>query len=568
MPKDDFGSKELSKLLSSSEEEIRKALRIFEQPLNPIVDALKPSAGLLGSEFEENPIPATDVLAEQSRKITEFTGTGLARDLAANLTGIGYAHRSVPDHVNSAEALLSTVTGAAAAGAMALPTDAIHRSALDQVTAIGAFPPSTTGAVAAAAMALPIDAIHRSALDQVTAIGAFPPSTTGAVAAAAMGLPTGAIHRSVLDHVTGIGASPPSVTGVAAAAMGLPTGAIYRSALDQVTGIGALIPSATGVAAAAMGLPIDSTYGLAARSAGDFVDQFRLPAMGEVSRLLQGIANPIERQYGLTSTVLESSLGAMNQPWLNAGDTLASVTGIAKLHGIGHLVASEPPFAPNVAKALRADFGDWRDPITWPSNLANDMGVRAGLYVERGFNPLLTEFPVFTFEEGLESSGLQEDIPVLVVAYGEPVPRSDDNEEETFFERNNLAHDWLQRFETQIRHFIDRVMSTAFGSDWPRHRLPNGLYDEWLSKKVKDTSGHSWPIIYYADFTDYERIICKQDNWKAVFASRFKRPELVRESLQRLYPSRLATMHARPLMPEDELFIFVEIKRLVRLFVV
>jgi hypothetical protein len=35
---------------------------------------------------------------------------------------------------------------------------------------------------------------------------------------------------------------------------------------------------------------------------------------------------------------------------------------------------------------------------------------------------------------------------------------------------------------------------------------------------------------------------------------------------QRMYPSRLVTMHARPLMLEDELFMFVGIKRLVRLF--
>jgi hypothetical protein len=194
--------------------------------------------------------------------------------------------------------------------------------------------------------------------------------------------------------------------------------------------------------------------------------------------------------------------------------------------------------------------------------------VRAGFYVDRGFNALLTEFPDAAFEEGLESSGLQDDIPVLVAAYGEPVPRAENNEEEESFARNNAVHDWLQRFETQTRQFIDMAMTAAFGSDWPRHRLPNGLYEEWISKKAKDTSGVSWPLISYADFTDYERIICKQDNWKAIFARHFKRPELVRESLQRIYPSRLATMHARPLMPEDELFVFVEIKRLVRLFLV
>ncbi|MBA1145109.1 hypothetical protein [Mesorhizobium neociceri] len=343
-------------------------------------------------------------------------------------------------------------------------------------------------------------------------------------------------------------------------------GFAHRSILDQVAGGGIFSPLATGgVTAAAMGLPSLDIYGLAQRSAMGFMDQFRIPEIEEVSRLLRGVVNPIERQYGLGGAELTRSLSAMNQPWLNVHDTLASVTGIAKLHGIGHLIASEPPFAANLAKVLRADFGDWRDPITWPSGLGSDLGVRAGFYVDRGFNPLLTEFPDSAFEEGLESSGLQEDVPVLVAAYGEPVPRSANDEEEQSFARNNAVHDWLQRFETQIRQFIDVAMTAAFGNDWPRHRLPNGLYEEWTSKKAKDATGLSWPLISYADFTDYERIICKQDNWKAIFAHHFKRPELVRESLQRIYPSRLAAMHARPLMPEDELFVFVEIKRLVRL---
>lgn len=313
-------------------------------------------------------------------------------------------------------------------------------------------------------------------------------------------------------------------------------------------------------------IPEMDVFTQAAQEARDFMEKFRVPAMDEVSRLLRGIRSPIEQQYGLTGSALERSLTAMNQPWLDMQDSLTSITGIAKLHGIGHLVASEPPFAASVARTLRADFGDWRDPITWPRAIAHDMNVRAALYVERGFDCRLTDFPVVAFEEGLDSSGLQDDLPVLVTAYGEPVPRSDDDSVQVSFARNNLVHDWLQRFETHIRQFIDMAMTAAFGSEWPRHRMPNGMYEEWLNKKGKDATGLSWPLIFYADFTDYERIICKQDNWKAVFVGHFRRPELVRESLQRLYPSRLATMHARPLLQDDELYVFVEIKRLVRLF--
>ena len=72
------------------------------------------------------------------------------------------------------------------------------------------------------------------------------------------------------------------------------------------------------------------------------------------------------------------------------------------------------------------------------------------------------------------------------------------------------------------------------------------------------------PLIAYADFTDYVLVICKADNWREVFEGHFDRPESVRESFQRLHPIRLDTMHARPIGQDDELLLYVEVKRLVR----
>ncbi|MEX0805198.1 MAG: hypothetical protein WD688_18030 [Candidatus Binatia bacterium] len=70
-------------------------------------------------------------------------------------------------------------------------------------------------------------------------------------------------------------------------------------------------------------------------------------------------------------------------------------------------------------------------------------------------------------------------------------------------------------------------------------------------------------MIAYADFTDYERVICRGDNWRDVFAPFFRRPESLRESLQRLYPIRLDTMHARFITQDDELLLYVETRRLM-----
>ncbi len=49
-----------------------------------------------------------------------------------------------------------------------------------------------------------------------------------------------------------------------------------------------------------------------------------------------------------------------------------------------------------------------------------------------------------------------------------------------------------------------------------------------------------------------------------VFKPIFKRPMLVQESFQRLYPIRMCTMHARLITQDDELYLYVETKRILK----
>lgn len=72
------------------------------------------------------------------------------------------------------------------------------------------------------------------------------------------------------------------------------------------------------------------------------------------------------------------------------------------------------------------------------------------------------------------------------------------------------------------------------------------------------------PLINYADFTEYKAIIERRDNWSAVFKSVFGRPEDIRESFQRMFPVRIATMHARLITSDDELLLLVETRRILR----
>ena len=45
--------------------------------------------------------------------------------------------------------------------------------------------------------------------------------------------------------------------------------------------------------------------------------------------------------------------------------------------------------------------------------------------------------------------------------------------------------------------------------------------------------------------TDYERVMLRTENWNEVFKAVFVRAESLRESLVRLYPVHVCTMHAR-----------------------
>lgn len=303
----------------------------------------------------------------------------------------------------------------------------------------------------------------------------------------------------------------------------------------------------------------------------DYEARFRLPTAIEAKRLLEPFelsATAFASHHHFEKLAIERAMDEMRSPWLDMQAEGRSLIAFAELQGIGHSLATLTPFGDNLVDALRLGIGDWRDRITWPENVYTDLVARSEFYSGRGFNTSLTDFPAQAFEESLEIARVGDEPPPLVAQYGNPIPHSADDDEEEGFRRTNKAHDWLQRFEAQLRRFIDDRMTQAFGSDWPKHRLPNGLYDQWIDKKRKaeEYGGSEFPLICYADFTDYERVICKGDNWKVVFHIYFRRQEAFREAMQRLWLPRISTMHSRPITQDDELLVFVEVKRLAKVF--
>ena len=284
---------------------------------------------------------------------------------------------------------------------------------------------------------------------------------------------------------------------------------------------------------------------------------FRLPDVSELGRIVHETMERtcLARTVLGTEVRLQTAMASMHSPWLQIEDSLASTKALAEIIAMGRGIDRLRAFDQDFAAALRLSLGDWRDMLTPDPEPLIDPMLRSGFYVERGFDPGLTDFTPSAFDEGLRIGGLR-------------VPDSTEgvDDQEDCFARAKEAFDRLQRFELEIRRFIERVMQAAFGDDWMKQQLPPKMLDAWIDKKDKAVkAGHAeLPLIDYADFTDYKAIIERRDNWDAVFKPVFGRPEDVRESFQRLFPVRIATMHARFITREDELLLLVETKRVLK----
>ena len=294
--------------------------------------------------------------------------------------------------------------------------------------------------------------------------------------------------------------------------------------------------------------------------------QFLLPKLSDAADLFNIYINrpdfELLSRYSQQVSDLQGFMETMHAPWLNVTNQLQSINGFTGLHGIGSLLQTLPPFDTKLTDILRLDLGDWHEKVILPPSIATDPLFRTSLYTQQGFNPDLTTFPHPAFEEIVTKAGLR--IPDFPVAKGYDLDReSDDLQREAAFERTNNAHDLLQRFESHLRKFIDERMEAKFGDSWTKHRIPGDLRNIWRDKQRKDTGIQNWPMIAYADFTDYVTIITRNDNWRDLFEAVFVNKSSVQESFRRLYPIRLATMHARPITHDDELYLYVETKRIM-----
>ncbi|MDX1170682.1 hypothetical protein GOL87_27620 [Sinorhizobium medicae] len=284
--------------------------------------------------------------------------------------------------------------------------------------------------------------------------------------------------------------------------------------------------------------------------------QFVLPDMSAIQDLLK--TYPMDLSAAMREALggvdgIRDRMAALRTSWLDFDQQALSARAFLDIQMVGGLVSASNAFSVSIATALRTELGDWRDPITFNPPDLIDPSARLALYDGLGFNANLTHFTEEAYQETVQIAGLAviEDLETV--------------EEDEGMGRNSRAYESLLRFEREIRAFIVAVMTARFGARWMKQQLPNGMLDRWMEKRETDIQhgAEAAPLIEYADFTDYKAIIERGDNWTKVFQPIFGRKEDVRESFQRLFPVRIATMHARIITLDDDLILRAETTRVL-----
>ena len=308
------------------------------------------------------------------------------------------------------------------------------------------------------------------------------------------------------------------------------------------------------------------TIDAAIKATRDHESAFKLPARTELDRLIKqateatSIASTLAEEIQGNNS-LHTAMKRMTQPWLNIEHAATSMNVFARLASIGQNVSRELPFGKFLSESLRPSLGDWRELITIDENAMINPLARSELYLKKGLDESLTNFPVSAFHEGASIVGLT---PSEKYFPDEEMEAAEDDVDDII--RAEQAFAQLRRFEMAVRAFIAEVMEKAFGEHWIKQQLPKDMREKWEGKRQAgvDTGREPCALIEYADFSDYRMIIERKDNWNTAFKSVFGRPEDVRESFQRLNPIRISTMHSRIVTLNDELLLMVETKRVLK----
>lgn len=296
--------------------------------------------------------------------------------------------------------------------------------------------------------------------------------------------------------------------------------------------------------------------------------RFRSPEFQE----LQNLPTLISKALGPYTSTLQSRFDEIHEafkglksPWVDAMHSDRSFKTLMQLTGLGEAVNSAP-YTSLTTRTVNEALGLWN---SYPPSLQDNPVLRDQFYVEHGFNSDLVAIPEPTFTEVLNATSvisIDSLLPDIEQFQFEIEKKVLSEDEERLISRMSRGATIIHRLEIGIRNFLHSIMIDRFGPGWEKNRIHgNGeIYKSWEVKKARavEKGEKAFELIYYADFTDYEPIITRRDNWKDIFESIFSEQRDVTVSFKRLEPIRVLVMHSRPLTKMDFLTLGAEATRI------
>lgn len=280
--------------------------------------------------------------------------------------------------------------------------------------------------------------------------------------------------------------------------------------------------------------------------------RFGIPDMSAIGALSRSVEALIRPSFNTPALKIREMLAGLHSPWLDTANALGSAEALVRVQSLGLQLQQQTAFNPNYSALLRETLGDWRDVTAIPDGL-EEQSARSEFYIDLGFDMRVIDRPDKAFDKTLTLAG---------IAFAPEDNEVEGRHDDAGFARARQLHAVVQKLEAELRTFIVAVLSAEFGPQWFK-RLPNNLYDQWIEKQRHDPRGYTLEPIDYADFMDFERIICKKDLFGTVFAAYFVSLESARESLMRLVVPRNTAMHSRPIGKDDAILAAFEIRRLM-----
>ena len=265
-----------------------------------------------------------------------------------------------------------------------------------------------------------------------------------------------------------------------------------------------------------------------------------------VARTVQPLEDCFAKIENWESSIRQR-MAAIDVPWAvteNVEVAGAGFARIARLHDVSTGVA---PFGSRADEIFEAELGR---PVPFDADVeSKDRDIAA---IEAGLNPEVVAFPRPVYPMVLFSAGFQlriESAPRIVSDGGDSSGVLDSQHKTLFAE-----------IENRLRMVVETELKKLVGDRWYQLRVSGEIWKGWEKRKEKDHQerGDSYPIVYYAYFTELPQIICQKDNWNDVFHQYFESKEDLQVSLQRLNAVRKALAHNRPLVKSDQLILFSE----------